>query len=320
MQYQFTINIEELAPNNACAVIWPKPPLTHFQQLIDCQLGCETVNSSSVVTVTDKNFDQAAFIQAIQNNHKNSSHAPAKQFSQKASYTIKLKEDNLNTDHLITEANGSLAQTADVSTCHNKIQLLKATQPEQHKTNIIIDFLANEFSYLHHEDELNRVPLVCTHLAGDCLDINTALMKLLLIEKIPSAYYIGLFFEDENNQEHPATFPSIDDWHCWVSTLSDDKKHVLDWDIAHHLKRNISPVAASLNPVHGIRVALSSGRDLQFDYQGNTINISHLGAPLWLLNNGNTQQAKFSSTLAPAPLISEHQHINPMEEISKEVS
>jgi len=320
MLYQFTINIEELAPNNACAVIWPKPPLTHFQQLVHCQILDEAVNSSPVVTVVDRNFSQSAFIQAIPKDIENSSKTPANIFSKKASYTIKLTEGILNSNHLITEANGSLAQTADVNTCHNKIRLLQSAQPEQHKTNIIIDYLADEFSYVHHEDELNRVPLVCTHLAGDCLDINTALMKLLLLEKIPSAYYIGLFFEGINDQERSATNPNIDDWHCWVSTLSDNKRQVLDWDIAHHLKRNISPVTASLNPVSGIRVALSSGRDLQFNYLENTINISHLGAPLWLLNDGCTQQVKFSSNLTPTILNAQNRQINPITQKSKEVS
>lgn len=210
-------------------------------------------------------------------------------------YSVQLGDYALHKEHFTLGDNRYVTLTEDVITC---AELFLADHPRADATAVIrlvVDFLAQRFSYLHHPDELNRGELSCTLLEGDCLDINTAMMKLLRLKDIASAYYIGLFFEAPQHQ-------AIDDWHCWVST---NAGQLQDWDIAHHLKRGLAPVAPALNPVAGIRVALSIGRGLLFQHQQSTFELSHFGAPMWCFPSGKTQQARFSAALSAADAIAE---------------
>src|SRR5690606_13100210 len=108
----------------------------------------------------------------------------------------------------------------DVLGCDERIFAGMSHISQHDRLRIVVDYLAEHFDYIHHEDELNRAVLSCSHLRGDCLDINTALMKLLGLHDVESAYYIGCYFERGGA-------PSVDDWHCWVSTRIDG---IQDWD------------------------------------------------------------------------------------------
>jgi hypothetical protein len=153
----------------------------------------------------------------------------------------------------------------------------------------IVDCIAEKFEYRHgfHSDE----PLTCDVLTGNCLDINTALIKMLRLCGIKSAYYIGYFFE----QGRPWT---NDDWHCWVSTLTG--RGYESWDVAHHLKRDLGRVAPALNPIPGVRFAMSTGRDLVFNLPFATLEVPHLCEPRWIYADGRSRECRVRVTVDPA--------------------
>ncbi len=268
----FQISLTEAAPERALALIVPVPPETHFQSLRSMRLP---LDQNETMLVMDQNSIQQAFVLSVDGTN----------FANKlvAEYQVDIVGGTLNQHHFRKCALGSLELSEDVIACNKRI-FSGATNCDQHLIlRNIIDYLANEFDYIHHDDELNRGALSCNHLRGDCLDINTALMKLLALNDIESAYYIGVYFE--SNAES-----IVDDWHCWVTTQLDE---VEDWDIAHHIKRRLGKVMNRLNPVPGTRVALSSGRDLSFVISESYWQLSHFGAPIWLLPNGESRQAAF---------------------------
>lgn len=146
----------------------------------------------------------------------------------------------------------------------------------------MVDLLETKFQYHHGYSGDELPPLSCDIVTGNCLDINTVFMQMLALADIPAAYYIGYFFEEDKPF-------SVDDWHCWVSTVQEGKQS--DWDIAHHLKRRLSPVKECLNPVPGVRFAMSCGRGLQFLTPDNQLlEIGHLGLPRAILASGKTKE------------------------------
>lgn len=161
-------------------------------------------------------------------------------------------------------------------------ELKNSTSPMARIRNMV-NLLEGKFQY-HHGYSGDELPsLNCDIVTGNCLDINTVFIQMLALEKIPAAYYIGYFFEDNK----PLL---VDDWHCWVSTM-DDHQQQYDWDIAHHLKRRITPIEDGLNPVPGIRFAMSCGRGLQFVTPDNDpVEVGHFGLPRAVFGVGRTKE------------------------------
>lgn len=273
MEIQFSFDILETPPDSCIGLLWPKAPNTHFQR-------CISVSQDSQFDhpVLALNSDQRAFFRPLSNATTN--------LVKNIQYKVELGKFPLSKTHFNINQSSHLSLTPDVYECIKTI-LNKTWDDQNQFLELTIEALAKHFDYIHHDDELNRAELVCTHLQGDCLDINTALMKILKSQSIESAYYIGLFFEAPH-------FPTQDDWHCWVST---DINGVQDWDIAHHLKRQLSPVRHGLNPVNGLRCALSHGRGTEFLIGGSLFNFSHLGSPFWCLKDGSVVQTSFKAQI-----------------------
>lgn len=271
---RFQLTVDESAPVGAIGLLLPVPPETHFQQLLSARL----LNAGDEVTLAhDAQHGQAAFVVKTP--------GAALINKPRVEYQIALREGAANPRHYRLAGGASLAIGEDVLGCDERIFAGMSHISQHDRLRIVVDYLAEHFDYIHHEDELNRAVLSCSHLRGDCLDINTALMKLLGLHDVESAYYIGCYFERGGA-------PSVDDWHCWVSTRIDG---IQDWDIAHHIKRRLGSVEPALNPVAGTRFALSCGRDLAFEHGGQCWTISHLGAPIWLLADGSHRQAVFTT-------------------------
>lgn len=271
---RFQLTVAEPAPVGALGLLLPVPPETHFQQLLSVRVHHV---GDDVTLAHDAQHGQAAFVLK----------APGAALINQplVEYRMALQDGAANPRHYRLAGGASLAITEDVLGCDERIFAGMLYIPPRDRLRIVVDYLAEHFDYIHHEHELNRAVLSCTHLRGDCLDINTALMKLLGLHEVASAYYIGCYFEG-------GSAPSVDDWHCWVSTRIDG---IQDWDIAHHLKRRLGRVEPALNPVAGTRLALSCGRDLAFEHGGQCWTISHLGAPIWLLADGSHRQAVFTA-------------------------
>lgn len=175
------------------------------------------------------------------------------------------------------------------------------------KAGAIAQCLANRFSYSHGYNSEEPVSLSCDALTGNCLDINTGFMKLLAAARIPCAYYIGHFFPADDRKKESADTLVTHDWHCWVSTCSGGQQ--LDWDIAHHIKRGLTPIQPGLNPVPGRRFALSTGRELTFELPMGPVTVSHLGLPRWIHEDGSTLETLVEARSRPLvnePTTEEH--------------
>jgi len=156
----------------------------------------------------------------------------------------------------------------------------------------IIDCLSRKFRYRSGFD--NQEPLTCDALTGNCFSINTAVIRLAQLARIKTAYYIGFFFE----QRHPLL---ADDWHCWVSTLT--TRGFESWDIAHHLKRGLQPISPALNPIPGIRFAMSVGHDLAFRLACGTVRVPRLCEPRWIFPDGRSRACRVQVTATPLPVV-----------------
>lgn len=189
--------------------------------------------------------------------------------------TVELRQGPPSISHFAPRA-GSTEPTDDAQEIYRKLSIADTARDEV-KLLKLIEWVASNYDYKH--GHMPGLALTCDMLTGNCLDINGALMKLLRIASIKNAYYIGYYFP-------PAEMHGA--WHCWVSTLS--SRGYECWDIAHHLKRGISTVAPGLNPVGGMRFAMSTGRDLKFDLPSGQIVVSHLARPRWVLSDGRTAE------------------------------
>ena len=274
MKIQCDIDIQEDIPSQAAGLVWPVPPNTHFQRMLTT-----THKVDKDIKLKGLNTDQCAYFRPARYLQY---HRPLS-----VQYQIELGAFAPAAAHFNLNQSSHLALTDDVYRCIDTL-LKRQEMGDPEFLSQVIAALAEHFHYLHHEDELNRAELVCTHLQGDCLDINTVLMKLLKTRAIETAYYIGLYFESQGNHR-------MDDWHCWVSTQIDGLQ---DWDIAHHLKRGLHPVKPALNPVAGVRFALSHGRGSEYLINNTIVEFSHLGSPYWCFNDGSTRQVRFNATLS----------------------
>lgn len=254
------------APKGADGLLIPLPPNTLHQTLRDVRYPA----GWTVQRLAAAGSTQAALYM----NNVDAFDAPIEML-------VDVPGEAVNLLHFRNSANRFTESTADVDELFRELALegKDNVQRLQH----IAACLERRFSYHSDYDGTDEpMSLSCDALTGNCLDINTAFMKLLARAGIPCAYYIGYFFE----AGHPL---EVDDWHCWVSTLGVTGRQQ-DWDIAHHLKRQLGPVSPALNPIPGLRFAMSSGRSLEFILPAGVIEVSHLGLPRWVMRDGRTQE------------------------------
>lgn len=155
----------------------------------------------------------------------------------------------------------------------------------------LVAFTARHFDYgprSHFGEGDDAIPsLQCDLTTGNCVDINTFLLGALYAVDIPATYYAGYYFE-------AGAEPIADGMHCWIATLCDGQ--LLEWDIAHHLKRGLDPVAPALNPVPGTRVAVTFGRGLAYPIE-NLSPFGHLVQPHWIPPKGKASLASITARM-----------------------
>lgn len=223
--------------------------------------------------------------------------SPSGNYSAPIELDIELRQGSLIKEHFVERSGRNTDPQADARQVFADLDLPNnATDAE--KLRKIVDCISRKYDYGH--DFRTDLPLTCDRLTGNCLDINAALIRLLRVAGIPHAYYIGYFFEKNK---------SIGGRHCWVSTLIDGRQE--DWDIAHHLRQDAVQVSSSLNPLPGIRFAMSTGWDLVFDLPFGTFEVPHLATPRWLLSDGATMDC---------PVKVSYKHRGSTELLSSELS
>jgi hypothetical protein len=126
-------------------------------------------------------------------------------------------------------------------------------------------------------DDTESLPaLVCGTHAGTCIDTHSYAVAALRTSGIDAAYVSGVFFDQGCDETVPG--------HCWFVVRAENSPH--HWDISHFLKYGLGPVRPVLNPLPGLRQALSAGRDLVFDGPDGACEIpvlsgfTHLAGPL----------------------------------------
>ncbi len=189
--------------------------------------------------------------------------------------------------HFVARAGQSTDPQDDARKVFADLEINNALH-ERERLRRIVDCISAKYQYQH--DFRSDEPLTCDLLTGNCLDINAALVKLLRLAGIRHAYYIGYFFEEGQ---------SIGGRHCWVSTIADGIYE--NWDIAHHLKRNVLEVQSALNPIPGRRFAMSTGWDLVFDLAGLTVEVEQLAKPRWIFGDGRSSDCQVTVARSAAP-------------------
>ncbi len=159
-------------------------------------------------------------------------------------------------------------------------------KPTHAKIRALIEHAAEIFSYGHEDqrfnDAMDEVPSLCGTTKGSCVDINTYLIAAARSLNIPVQYIAGYWFHPEKTETA--------DMHCWLAFLADGEP--LFWDLAHHLKWGVNPLNPGLNPAGGRRVPMSYGRGLAFKTPHGSVQISHFSEPVWVLPEGQLEEAK----------------------------
>ncbi|WP_322894311.1 MULTISPECIES: transglutaminase-like domain-containing protein [unclassified Yoonia] len=151
------------------------------------------------------------------------------------------------------------------------------------------------FAYAHPKRKFNEgldaVPyLSCGLTEGSCVDINTYLVASLRAAGYEAGYFYGYFFPLERGG-------MTDDGHCWVVTRHEGE--VLEWDIAHHLKANLGPTRAGLNPRPGERVALTHSMGHCYDLPNGPVALKLLGEPMLLAAGAAPAYTSLVARLSP---------------------
>ncbi len=162
-------------------------------------------------------------------------------------------------DWLFTPTGGA-HERASVELADHVAALAPRDLPPAERVRRIVRHVEERFHYGPRDvglgDDAESLPaLVCGTHAGTCVDTHSYAVAALRSSGIDAAYVSGVFF-DAGHQE---TVPG----HCWFVVRADQSPH--HWDISHFLKYGLGPVRPVLNPVPGLRQALSAGRDLVFD-------------------------------------------------------
>lgn len=268
--YRLNIEIDEpRPPEGAVALLVPMPPTTPHQALVNIKLP-SSWRGSQVKDGTG--VQRAMWVELPTLGHA-------------GPIVFEMSDcGELNPDHM-TRFEDAIHLTADVFELADKMGVRECTSDGE-RLRSIIDVLAAKFEY--RSGFTNNSPLSCDILAGNCLSINEAFLKLAKVSSIPAAYYIGYFFEGRESLKSR-------DWHCWVSTLT--SQGFESWDIAHHLKRGLGPVQPALNPCPGTRFATCVGRQLSFQLPVGQIVVPHLCEPRWILGDGSSQPCEILISL-----------------------
>jgi hypothetical protein len=171
-------------------------------------------------------------------------------------------------------------------------ELVANSDSELETIKRIIAHTAETFTYGHpaqrYYDGCEEIPLLgCGMTAGSCVDINMYLIAALRSVGIEAGYVAGPFYPAEKGGR-------CDDMHCWVVTRHGARReHVLEWDIAHHLKLGTRTVAPGLNPKPGWRAAVSHSMGWDLPLLGVQA-LKLLSEPMWVDEAGTASYATLS--------------------------
>ncbi len=268
-----TLILDQSLPPDAVSLVLPVPPSTADQRSIGMLLPCHWKHQELQAT----NVPQSALFVDVDSLVSSDSFA----------VDITIPDGQVTNSHFEPHDIACFKprpDALDVYHGHDFSSMTEATRLTE-----IVRCVANKFHYQHGVN--SDLPLTCDLLTGNCLDINTAFIQLLRAGNIKNAYYIGYFFRADQ--------PLVnDDWHCWVDTLSSQGYE--NWDIAHYLKQDLTEIAPALNPIPGMRFAMSTGRDLLFERDFATVRFAHLCEPRWLLKDGSSRQCNISVAAEPS--------------------
>jgi len=272
--YRLSVEIcDEQRPASAVGILLAIPPTTPHQEV----LGVTVDPTWSVEPIAALNGAQRAYLASF----------PGQTWRSGFAFDLfdggSLVEEHFATPNPVDADPGDDARELAVD--------LSLSNGDSHGEKLlrIIDCVSQKFKYQsgYHNNEA----LTCNVLTGNCLSINSAIMKLARLADVRHAYYIGFYFRDERSL-------SADDWHCWIGTLTE--RGYESWDVAHQLKRGGGErIKAGLNPVPGRRFAMSVGRDLVFELPIGRVIVPHLCGPRWIFSDGSSERCMVRVTLKP---------------------
>ena len=270
-RYQLRVQIQEEPPTGATGLLVPLPPTTPHQEMTRMTLD----STWSVARCAVQGSAQSALLASF----------PGRTAGRSIEFEM------VDRGHIVEEhfSFGGAQESEPSEDVRQAFSELHLGTDENQALLRIVDCISRKFNY--QSGFRNDEPLTCDVLTGNCLSINTALIKLARIANIKTAYYIGYFFEDGRSSL------VTEDWHCWVSTLT--SRGYESWDIAHHLKRGLRCIGPALNPVPGVRFAMSVGRDLLFSLPSTRLEVAHLCEPRWVFNDNRSQSCQVRVTADP---------------------
>lgn len=271
---QVTVTVETPAPQDDALLLFPRP-FEHWGQHF---VGIETGGGSVPFELTARNADQRAYAMRSASRGKLTIRYAFVERDGPAPPSVWQVQDN----RLTRADEGLVALARDIAG-------LAAT--EKAALHALMDYAGGLFGYGHPEerfnDGLDSVPAVCGTTRGSCVDINTFLLAAARSLGMRGQYIAGYWF-------HPDRTETLD-MHCWLAFEADGD--LLFWDLAHHLKWGVTPLAPGLNPAGGRRVAMSCGRGLIFETANGAVEISHFSEPVWVLPGGRTVEPKIRAAI-----------------------
>jgi hypothetical protein len=156
----------------------------------------------------------------------------------------------------------------------------------------LVTHTAKLFEYDHPERRFNdgtdEMPMLCGPTLGSCVDMHGYLVAAARSVGLSVQYLAGYWFGPGREETH--------DFHCWL--VFDHGGRPLFWDLAHHLKWGVRPLAPGLNPAGGRRVLMSYGRGNRFGTPVGEVELSHFSEPVWLSDGGAESRPKLRIRVA----------------------
>ena len=272
------VEIAVTEPRPEGAILIAPSPVAFWDQRFD---GFEA--PGQVVEITSTNSAQRAYL------------IEPGQTAPTIAYTFETDPGQPPSEHIWQVPENALTRAApDLASL--AAELCPSTGSVAERLSGLIAHAGEMFAYDHPEERFNdgadAVPTLCGTTKGSCVDINTFVLAGALSAGITGQYVMGYWFGPERFKTPDA--------HCWL--VFDTPEGPMFWDIAHHLKWGVSPLAAGLNPAGGRRVALSAGRGLAFETPNGPVAISHFGEPQWILPDGSTRYPEITITLTETVL------------------
>ncbi|MEM8840717.1 MAG: transglutaminase-like domain-containing protein [Pseudomonadota bacterium] len=272
MRRNVTIDVPEATPEGAI-LIAPKPVAAWDQRFVGFDAG-----AAAVAEIPSTNSPQTAYALTPGDGPVSLSYAFEVAPGQPAAGDI-------------WQGPRSALTRADPGLAALSAELCAQTGTTGERLDALVRHAAEMFDYDHPDERFNTgldaVPTLCGTTRGSCVDINTFVLAGALSQGITGQYMAGYWFGPGRN--------STPDMHCWLAF--DDGDAPLFWDIAHHLKWGVDPLAPGLNPAGGRRVAMTAGRGLGFDTVNGPVTISHFSEPLWVLPDGGTKEPEIRISL-----------------------